>query len=44
MHQLKILSPLSQARFFLTRQLTYKSKIEKHKISVEIFVSDISVV
>ena len=38
MHELNILSPLSLARFFLTQQLIYKSKIEKHNISLDIFV------
>ena len=36
MHELNILSPLSLARFFLTQQLIYKSKIEKHNISLDI--------
>ena len=44
MYELNILSPLSLARFFLTQQLIYKSKIEKHNISLDIFVSDTSVV
>ena len=44
MHELKILSPLSLARFFLTQQPIYKSKIEKHKISLDIFVAETSVV
>ena len=44
MHQLNILSPLNLARFFLTQQLIYQSKIEKHSISLDIFVSDTSVV
>ena len=39
MYELNILSPLSLARFFLTQQLIYKSKIEKHNISLDIFVS-----
>ena len=42
MHELNILSPLSLARFFLTQQLIYKSKTEKHNISLDIFVSDTS--
>ena len=33
-----IFSPLSLARFFLTQQLIYNSKIEKHNISLDIFV------
>ena len=44
MHELNILFPLSLARFFLTKQLIYKSKIEKHNIGLDIFVSDTSVV
>ena len=44
MHEHNIFSPLSLARFFLTQQLIYKSKIEKHNISLDIFVSDTSVV
>ena len=32
-HERNISSPLSLARFFLTQQLIYKSKIEKHNIS-----------
>ena len=43
MHELHILSPLSLARFFLTQQLIYKNKIEKHNISLDIFVPDTSV-
>ena len=41
MHERNILSPLSLAR--LTQQLIYKSKIEKHNISLDIFVSEASV-
>ena len=44
MYELNILSPLSLARFFLTQQLIYKSKIEKRNISLDIFVSETSVV
>ena len=44
MYELNILSPLSLARFFLTQQLIYKSKIEKHNISIGIFVSETSAV
>ena len=44
MHELNILSPLNLARFFLTQQLIYESKIENHNISLDIFVSEISVV
>ena len=43
MHELNILSPLSIARLFLTQQLIYKSKIEKHNISLDIFVLETSV-
>ena len=39
-HELNILSTLSLFRFVLTRQLMYKSKIENHNISLDIFVSD----
>ena len=38
MHEHNIFSPLSLARFFLTQQLIYNSKIEKHNISLDIFV------
>ena len=41
MHELKILSPLSLA---ISQQLIYKSKTEKHNISLDIFVSETSVV
>ena len=44
MHELNILSPFSLARFFLTQQLIYKSKIEKRNTSLDVFVSDTSVV
>ena len=44
MHELNIFSLLSLARFLLTQQLIYKSKIEKHNISLDIFVSATSVV
>ena len=39
MHELNVLSPLSLAIFFLTQQLIFKSKFEKHNISLDIFVS-----
>ena len=42
MHELNISSPLSLARFFLTQQIIYKSKIKKHNISLDILVSDTS--
>ena len=38
MHELNILSPLSLATFFLTQQLIYRTKIEKHNIILDIFV------
>ena len=44
MHELYILSPRSLARFFLTQKVIYKSKIEKHNISLDIYVSETSVV
>ena len=44
MHELNILSALSLATFFLTHQLIYDSKIENHNISLDIFVSETSVV
>ena len=44
MHKLNISSPLSLGRFLLTQQLIYKSKIEKHNIGLDVFVSDTSVV
>ena len=40
MHELNVPFPLSLARFFVTQQLIYKNKIEKHNISLDIFVSD----
>ena len=43
MHELNILSPLSLGRFFLTQQLIYQGKIEKHNISLDSFVSETSV-
>ena len=42
-HKVNILSPLSLATFFLTKQLIYESKIEKHNVSLDIFVSDTSI-
>ena len=44
MHELNILSPLGLARFFLAQQLIYNSKIEKHNISLDIFVAETSIV
>ena len=43
MHKRNMLSPLSLARFFLTQQLIYNSKIEKHNISLDIFVLETSI-
>ena len=40
MNELNISSLLSLAGFFLTHQLVYRSKVEKHNISLDIFVSD----
>ena len=44
MHELNILSALNLVRVFLIQQLIYKSKIEKRNISLDIFVSETSVV
>ena len=44
MHEFNILSRLSLARFFLTQQLIYQNKIEKHNNSLDIFVSGTNVV
>ena len=43
MHELNISSRISLARFFLTQQLIYKSKAEKHNIILDNFVSNTSV-
>ena len=43
MHEVNISPPFSKPRFFLIQQLIYKSKIEKHKVSLDIFVSDTSI-
>ena len=43
MHELNVPFPLSLTRFFLTQQLIYKNKIEKHNISLDIFVSDTNI-
>ena len=43
MHEVNISPPLSPARFFLTQQLICKNKIEKHNVSLDIFVSDTSI-
>ena len=43
MHKVNISPPFSKPRFFLIQQLIYKSKIEKHKVSLDIFVSDTSI-
>ena len=42
MHEVNIVPPLSHARFFLTQQVIYNSKIEKNNVSLDIFVSDTS--
>ena len=43
MYEMKGISPsISLARLILTQQLIYKSKIKKHDISLDIFVSDSS--
>ena len=42
MHEVNISPSFSLARFFLTQQLIYKSKIEKSNVSLDIFVSDTS--
>ena len=44
MHELNILFPLSLARIFLIQQLICNSKIENHDISLDIFVSETSIV
>ena len=44
MHDLNMSSPLSLGRFFWTQQLIYNSKIEKQNISLDMFVSNTSVV
>ena len=43
MHEVNISPPLSLVGFFLTQQLIYKSKIEKHNDSLDIFVSGTSI-
>ena len=42
MHEVNI-SPLTPGRFFVTPELVYKSNIEKHDVSLDIFVSDTSI-
>ena len=44
MHEVNISALLSITRLFLTQQLIYQSKIEKHNVSLDIFVSDTSLV
>ena len=44
MHELNISFPHSLARFFLSEQLIYKNNIQKQSSSLDIFVSDTSVV
>ena len=43
MHEVNISPPLSLTRFFLTQQLICKSKIEKQRVSLDIFVSNTSI-
>ena len=43
MHEVNISPPLSLAGFFLNSETNLKSKIEKHNISLLIFISDTSV-
>ena len=44
MHEVNISPPLSLVRFSLTQQLIYtQSKIKKHNVSLDIFVSDTSI-
>ena len=43
MHELNISPPLNLATFFLDQQLIYKSKIENHNVSLDVFVSDNSI-
>ena len=44
MLELNISSPLSLTSFFLAQKIIYKSKMEIHNISLDIYVSDTSVV
>ena len=44
MDELNILYPFSLDKFFLTRQLILKSKIEKHNVSSDSFVSETRIV
>ena len=43
MYDVNTLPPLSLIRALLTRQLIYKSKTEKHNVSLDIFISDTSI-
>ena len=43
MPEVNISPPLSLVRFLLTQQLICKSKIEKHNVSLDIFVSETSI-
>ena len=43
MHKLNMSSLRSLGSFFLTQQLIYKRKIEKHNISLDIFVWNTSI-
>ena len=44
MHDVNILPSLSLARFFLIQPLMYNNKFEKNNVSLDIFVSDTSIV
>ena len=43
MYEVNIMPPLSHARFFLTQQVIYNSKVEKSNVSLDIFVSGTSI-
>ena len=42
-HEVNLSPSLGLARFFLTQELIYKGKIEKHNVALDIFVSDTSI-
>ena len=42
-YEINILPSITLAGLFLIQQLIYKIKIEKHNVSLDIFVSDISI-
>ena len=44
MHEVNISPPHSLGRFFLNQQLIYKSKIEKHNVSLDNIASSTSIV